>query len=308
MLSDKPSISVVIPTRNRPDDLARAVKSVLAQTYRASELLIIDQSTSKKSKQVALPLLEIAPELKVQYVLNPQISGLTAAKNVAIKLATGDVLLFIDDDIILEPNFLEALIWAYRESDLDGIGGVLKSDPHRANFYHFISLLFRIGPFRDDRLILQHSSARSPIIHRTWLLSGGLSSFKRHVFDEFLFNEALLGASPVEDVDFFSRASKRFRFGLAPAARAVHNVSMVMRLNSQDFFTAKCQVYGLYFQKYVDKSAANYLAYLWINVGLFLDALAKSLASRSVGPVVGVLEGWRRVMGVVREGQILSAR
>lgn len=297
----------MIPTKNRPEDLARAIGSVLRQNYSASELIIVDQSSTDHPHKTVQPLLNSAPQLKVRYLRNPELSGLTAAKNFAIKVATGEILLFIDDDVILHPTFLESIQEAYQQADLDGVGGVFEADPNRSRIYGLISLFFRRGPFRDDRLRLQQKRVRAKSLHPTWLLSGGLSSFKRRVFDKVLFNEALIGASPVEDVDFFSRA-RGYKFALAPAARAVHNVSTVMRLKPKDFYTAKCQVYALYFQNYVDKNPTNYMAYAWVSIGLLLDAVAKSAVSRNLGPVSGVLKGWREVVKRIREADILSAR
>src|SRR5438132_1376834 len=100
-------LSAVIPTRNRPEDLERAVLSVCAQTRTPDELLIIDQSADKVSRERVLrALAEHGSAIVVDYLLDSRISGLVAAKKVAVSRAHGDVVCFLEDDIVLEREYL----------------------------------------------------------------------------------------------------------------------------------------------------------------------------------------------------------
>lgn len=301
-------MTVVIPTKNRREDLLRAIASILSQTSPPLELIVVDQSGNEDSRTAAEAMLAGRPDISVTYLRRPDLGGLTAAKNVAVDVAKSEALLFIDDDVILDPNFLAEIARAYEIGGLDGVGGVFHPDEMRGRWQQRFAELFRAGPFRDDRLVLQYASGERPALHPTWLLSGGLSSCRSYVFERFRFNEALRGASHMEDIDFYSRASTVFKFALAPRARAIHNVSPNVRLSLADSYTSKCQLYALFYAKYVRKTRMNYMAYAWLRTGLVSDALARSIRTGSIGPIVGVARGWRAVARGVRDDQVLGAR
>lgn len=306
-----PTFGVIIPTKNRRDDLLRAVGSVLKQSRPADELIVVDQGSSEVPREAVESLLAEQQPLpfSVHYLRNTQLNGLTAAKNFAVDRSDSALLLFIDDDIILEPDFLALLEAAYQQHDLDGMGGITLQPSERGLLHHWVSLAFRLGPFRDDRLRLSQLKSPPDGIYPTWLLSGGLSCYKRSVFDRLRFNDALTGASPIEDVDFCSRAiSEGLRFALVPKARALHNLSPATRLKLRDFYNAKAQVYALYFSKYVKKNLPNYLAYWWVNTGLLLDAVYRSLIERQPSPLIGVVAGWRSLAGGITDQNMMAAR
>src|SRR5487761_832182 len=90
-MSDRPNISVIIPTKNRRAVLEETIRTLLVQTRMADELIIIDQSgTASFLKPSHLPL---------KYIHNSKITGLTQARNEGVKQATGDIWLFLDDDV-----------------------------------------------------------------------------------------------------------------------------------------------------------------------------------------------------------------
>ena len=84
-------ISVIIPTYNRYEFLKRAVKSVLNQTYRASEIIIIDDGSSDETTQIQKDF----PILKYIYQKN---SGVSSARNRGISNANNKWIAFLDSD------------------------------------------------------------------------------------------------------------------------------------------------------------------------------------------------------------------
>jgi glycosyltransferase involved in cell wall biosynthesis len=85
-------VSVVIPTYNRAADLKRALESVIAQTYRIEEIIVVDDGSTDNTQQMvaALP----GP---VQYVYQKN-AGPAAARNRGIRMASGDWIAFLDSD------------------------------------------------------------------------------------------------------------------------------------------------------------------------------------------------------------------
>jgi glycosyltransferase involved in cell wall biosynthesis len=99
-----PRVSVVIPTRNRPEMLAAAIDSVLAQTFTDYEIVVIingpdNQSTPKTSAVATLTGCRI---------VRIERDGIAAALNAGIAAAQGEWIAFLDDDDLWEPNRLEA--------------------------------------------------------------------------------------------------------------------------------------------------------------------------------------------------------
>ena len=94
-------VSVCICTRNRPQELSKALHSVERSTYPAFEVIVSDDSTNDETKK-----LIISHFSTVKYLDGPR-KGLGANRNNILKAVTGSQVLFIDDDVILNENFLD---------------------------------------------------------------------------------------------------------------------------------------------------------------------------------------------------------
>ncbi|MFD9500280.1 glycosyltransferase [Streptomyces sp. NPDC060035] len=103
---DAPRATVVVATRERPEQLARALDSLLAQDHPDFEIVVVDNApaTTATRDLVAAGYADRG----VRYVLEP-VPGLAAAHNRGIAAAEADVLAFTDDDVIADPHWLTAL-------------------------------------------------------------------------------------------------------------------------------------------------------------------------------------------------------
>ena len=102
-------ITAIIPTLNRPNDLYLAVCSILNQKRLPEELIIVDQSSNDKSRLRILPLMEKVFHIKLIYILDSNIRGLVEAKHVASERACGEIICFLEDDVILEQDYIEQI-------------------------------------------------------------------------------------------------------------------------------------------------------------------------------------------------------
>lgn len=107
----RPIISVIIPTYNRPDKLPRAVKSVLGQTFRSVEALVVNDCGADVSGILA----EIG-DARVRLVNQERNQGLAAARNRGLDEARGSYVGYLDDDDILTPAHYEKLLPALHAS------------------------------------------------------------------------------------------------------------------------------------------------------------------------------------------------
>jgi len=148
----KPKVSVIIPTYNRPELLQRAVYSVLNQTFKDFELIIIDDH-SDIAPNLVLPQGEnrVVP---VRLPHNTKIQGIP--KNVGIMLARGDYIAYLDDDNVYFPNHIEVLYEAIKKHQADVVYGdrVYKSNnPDEKNFMGKMSYDFDLKKLNEGNYV-----------------------------------------------------------------------------------------------------------------------------------------------------------
>jgi hypothetical protein len=111
----EPLVSVIIPTFRRPDLLIRAITSVLAQTYRNWEILVIDDNdpSSAARGETEQVMAGYAADARIRYLRHEFNQGLPAARNTAIRASSGSLLAFLDDDDEWIPAKLERQVEAF---------------------------------------------------------------------------------------------------------------------------------------------------------------------------------------------------
>ena len=95
-----PVVSVVIPSRSRPAMLREAVESVIGQTYRPIEVIVVLTGANEETTASARSLEE---QYGVRIVETPP-RNLAASRNNGIKVATGEWITFLDDDDLFAPT------------------------------------------------------------------------------------------------------------------------------------------------------------------------------------------------------------
>ena len=116
-----PKISVIIPVYNTEKFLHRCIDSVLVQTYKDFELLLIDDGSKDSSRAICDEYAAKDARLRVFHKEN---GGVSDTRNYGLDLAHGKYLMFLDsDDFWLRNDVLEMLIGKAEENDLDIIRG-----------------------------------------------------------------------------------------------------------------------------------------------------------------------------------------
>jgi glycosyltransferase involved in cell wall biosynthesis len=108
-----PTVSVIIPTRNRPQLLAEAIRSVQAQTFTDYEIVL---SVNGPENPSTAQILAIGASHRIVRIAQ---EGLAVALNAGIGIARGEWLAFLDDDDLWEPDRLEAALKTARETNAD---------------------------------------------------------------------------------------------------------------------------------------------------------------------------------------------
>lgn len=101
-----PKISVIVPIYNVEQYLDKCIKSILSQTFRDFELLLVDDGSEDRSSQICDYYKSIDSRVKVIHKEN---GGLSDARNVGIRLSKGEFLSFIDGDDTISKSMLEEM-------------------------------------------------------------------------------------------------------------------------------------------------------------------------------------------------------
>lgn len=213
-MSKELKVSIIIPTVDRADAVYNLLKQLEEQTYSHFDILVIEQS-----KQVDERIKKYA-EANSQKVklIHIERRNLPNARNVGIKNASGEIILFLDDDIIPDNDLIKWHIENYKENWVNGVGGRVIGG------YDKIPKSARVGDFRklDGKVIRNfNSEIRKEVKH----LPGGNMSFKKIVFEHIgFFDEKFGGAvSEGEETDFCLRVQRAgFRFIFEPKALVKH--------------------------------------------------------------------------------------
>lgn len=223
---------VVICTRNRPSDLATALASLGAQTVAPSGLIIVDASDNDESEAV-VGRWSAEQNLPFEVIHIRAEPGLPAQRNLGVNATDADVVHFIDDDVVLDPEYVAAIAAVFEE-DTDGlvvgVGGLITNQPvRRPRLWWRLALMdsTRSGVVLRSGTAIIVTAAREQT--RVQWLSGCSMSYRAEVVRQIRFDEALPGYALMEDTDFSFRARRAGELVLEPRARLVHNVSPTER-------------------------------------------------------------------------------
>lgn len=113
------NISVIVCTRDRPEILTRCLQSLLLLSPSPYEIIVVDNSPSTPE---TAQVVEQFPT--VNYILENQ-SGLSYARNTGISHATGTIVAFTDDDVMVKSNWIERLCFSFKRPEVMAVTGLI---------------------------------------------------------------------------------------------------------------------------------------------------------------------------------------
>jgi glycosyltransferase involved in cell wall biosynthesis len=218
------NISVILCTYNRCQSLAKALESIAATTFSNSlerEVLVIDNNSSDRTREVVEGFCRRFPD-HFRYVFEPQ-QGKSHALNTGIREARGEVLAFTDDDVTVEPTWLENLTAELFSDEWAGAGGRIFPE-REVKLPNWLTLE---GPQSMAGLLVLFD--RGPVAGELTVPPFGANmAFRKAMFEEYGGFRTDLGPPPKlrgEDTEFCLRlvkASQRFHY--APSAIVYHEI------------------------------------------------------------------------------------
>ncbi len=295
--------SVIVATKNRSKELGTfLMPTLLAQTRPPDQVVFVDQSSDDSTRKVVESFAKSVANgggSKPQfiYLYETHHKGAASARNSAIDRADTDILVFLDDDVVLEPDFLKELLAVYEQfPEVGGVSGVVTNYVRPSLASRIMRRLFWIGPFHDERQPIYWSADRlrnhEPFHVRKF--GSGVMSVKRSALNGDRFDDRYRGAG-AEDVDLSWRLSARHPLLMTPQARLVHVRTETGRLQEHWLRDDALASYYLY-RRIWNTGLAGRLCFAWLNVGYVLLALGASLRRLSLEPWRALLRG--RKLGI----------
>lgn len=222
---------IVICTRNRRDDLAVCLGSILNLETKPAAVLVVDSSDSDDSSALVQNYMQQSSD--ITYFLERTAPGLTLQRNHGLRVIDGrfDVVHFLDDDVELESGYIGALQNMFEgDPDLVGAGGmVLGSVRQPASTWSRLCLTDSALPGSVNRAGFNVGCYDNPnTLEVTWL-PGCSMSFRLKSISGLAFDEGRTGYALGEDVDFGLKASSRGRLLHVPSAVLQHHQSPTNR-------------------------------------------------------------------------------
>ena len=171
-MDDKPLISVIIPSYNRGHLIQKAAQSVLEQTYKNIELIIVDDgSTDNTESQV-----KSIADSRIKYFKLEKNTGACAARNKGIQEANGEYISFNDSDDCWKNEKLETQLEFLKQENADVVLCAMRCYDENGNFLHDFPKNVETGKISYEQLLKYNCSS-------TQILFGKAECFKNTLFD-----------------------------------------------------------------------------------------------------------------------------
>jgi len=232
-------LSVVIPTLNRAEMLATTIERIENQTVGRDlyEVVIVDNSSSDHTQTVLSQKAALYPNLRSFSQTKP---GAAATRNIGIREAKGDTVLFIDDDVFAEPDLIERHLEYHRQSPGSSIIGNVVS-PWADSNDPFLRYL------RDRGIFNPYSIACDRPMDFSYYHTGNVSTSRKMLLEVDGFNEEFF-VYGMEDIELGYRLEQKgCRMAPGVKARAHHEY-----FPSCEEFIERCQQAGYSLGKLIE--------------------------------------------------------
>ena len=109
-------VSIIIPVYNVKDYIDQCIQSVVNQTYKDIEIILVDDGSTDGSSEICDQWVQ--KDLRIQCI-HQQNAGVSVARNSGLKRCSGHYIMFVDGDDQIEPNMCDKLFKALIDADAD---------------------------------------------------------------------------------------------------------------------------------------------------------------------------------------------
>jgi glycosyltransferase involved in cell wall biosynthesis len=290
-----PTISFIIPTKDRPDDLQRLLESVMKQDARPNQVIIVDGSAEEQPGVYQQQF----PELNIVYA-HTRFPRLTSQRNMGLSLlnANTDLVCFLDDDIVFCDHALKAMLCFWAQAP-ESVGGAVFNimNEKTPSALVFLKAFFCSGSRKRGRVLKSGYNTLICPAEETkdvqWLFGGG-TVWRRSIFKDYRFDEWFEGTGLCEDLDFSYQVGKAYTLMVVAEAQVLHLTDLVQRRNNVQFGIT--QMLNRYYFVRKNKDLSVWLCF-WAGVGQLLENCLRFLAGLRFAYLQ---RAWGNLIGMTR--------
>jgi glycosyltransferase involved in cell wall biosynthesis len=292
--------SAVIPTKDRPQAVDEAVASLLAQTRRPDRIVVVDAS-----ERAYRPPADLA----VEVVVLESRPSTSAQRNVGAHRVETPIVLFLDDDVRLPPDYVEVLLERWAAAGLDAFGGMagtpavvpsqrpLARALRRATMLNYVDPAGEAMSLRRSGKVRYVPEPRHPVVVPA--LGAGATAYRTDLVLAHPFDEHFSGYAPGEDLEMAVRVATAAPLLQTPEVRWTHLWDPRERTSPDRWYVrGRCETY--FRLRRLDRSPLTMAAFTLSLVAESSIALADSVRERDPRHVRGFVRG---TLEAIHEGR-----
>ena len=231
-------MAVVICTRDRPDSLLETLESIWPQSRTPDELILIDDGAL--ASDIKDRIARTAASCDIVFRCETNVSrGLTPGRNQAARIATSEVLLYLDDDVTCRVDCIQRIVELFRDARVDGVTATVEEplfESRNAMLYQLgyrLAGWWRVAPRQKPRAPRPRILARRHVAVPARWLSGAAMALRRSVVLANPFDENLVEYALGEDREMGYRLAPRHWLLESKLARVRHRRDPGQRLDGR---------------------------------------------------------------------------
>jgi GT2 family glycosyltransferase len=289
------NFSLIIITRNRFDVLVKNLKHNLKEFIAEDEVVIVDCSDEDFTEKFKSEFKEEKIHFHRTRV------GKQFQRNYATDHASGDIFLFLDDDIQLTGGSINSLrIFFIDHPDIDCVTGALKekNEPSKGKqiIEKYFSKVFFTACFGKSgftRSGLPVIPLPSEPFHLAAFIRGGFSAYRNKIFLKYNFDEYFNGYAYLDDTDFSLSIIKQIHSVFLPEFSGIHDHLSTLQKDHSGMREQYIENFFYIFFKY---SIGKKPLFLWTTFGILMINLFKSITEWNFSFFTGTLKGIIKVL------------
>jgi glycosyltransferase involved in cell wall biosynthesis len=290
--------SAVVPTKDRPEAATETVANLLEQTRPPARIVVVDASGRpfEPPEAVRARAHGLAVDLRVEQS-RPSVH---AQRNLGARQIDTPIVLFLDDDVRIPPNYVQALLERWEERGLEALGAIAGTPavvPRQGALERFVrrvTMLSVVDPRRDAMTLRRSGKVRFVPEPRgdvhVPVLASGATAYRTDLVLRHPFDERFPGYTPGGDLEMAARVATEAPLVQTPAVRWTHLWDPRERVSpSRWYVRGRCETY--FRLRRLDRRPLTVAAF---GVALLADgglALADSLRERRLAHVRGFVSG-----------------
>lgn len=265
---------MIIATLGREAELSVTLETLCDGSVLPDEVVVVDGDHFEGARRIVEQYRKDYKGIIITYVNTKP--GLPGQRNTGLERAIGDIVLFIDDDVELDRDFISELKAVYRDPEIGGATGFIVNQVRVPVWLALLQQIFLLSRYAG-RCYLQRSGLptflyKPEMVTEVRILNGCNMSFRYRALEGFTFDRDI---NYFDDDDVSLTIGGRWRLVQVPTAKLKHIVSPKGRPRAPAAATRSVVEQRLLHRKHVRQTPFNIVAYYWSVIGAALIALVR---------------------------------